>query len=211
MLMARIDSMQAGFRVVGSRGLSLDPPIRSGDARMRKGSANTARGARRFIDEVVARVRRAGRQLPPRRIRTECCVEGDCHPGDRRGALNRLIGCRYCSAMGAPSLGRSAAVMAVGTVVSRVTGLGRLVAAAYAVGVNETPLADTYNIANTMPNVVYELVLGGILTSVFIPVVVEELRTKSREEAWEAVSSLVATALAVLLGIALFAAFAARG
>jgi hypothetical protein len=29
-------------------------------ARMRKGSANTARGARRFIDEVVARVRRAG-------------------------------------------------------------------------------------------------------------------------------------------------------
>jgi len=29
-------------------------------ARMRKGSANAARGARRFIDEVVARVRRAG-------------------------------------------------------------------------------------------------------------------------------------------------------
>ncbi|CAA9233970.1 MAG: TnpC protein [uncultured Acidimicrobiales bacterium] len=29
-------------------------------ARMRKGSANTARGARRFLDEVVARVRRAG-------------------------------------------------------------------------------------------------------------------------------------------------------
>jgi hypothetical protein len=29
-------------------------------ARMRKGSANTARGARRFIDEVVARLRRAG-------------------------------------------------------------------------------------------------------------------------------------------------------
>jgi hypothetical protein len=29
-------------------------------ARMRKGSANTARGARRFIDEVVARTRRAG-------------------------------------------------------------------------------------------------------------------------------------------------------
>ena len=29
-------------------------------ARMRKGSANTQRGARRFIDELVARVRRAG-------------------------------------------------------------------------------------------------------------------------------------------------------
>jgi putative peptidoglycan lipid II flippase len=111
--------------------------------------------------------------------------------------------------MTAPSLGRSAAVMAVGTALSRVTGLGRLVAAAYAVGVAESRLADTYNIANTMPNVIYELVLGGVLTSVFIPVIVEELRTKPREEAWEAVSSVVATALAVLLGIALFAAIAA--
>jgi putative peptidoglycan lipid II flippase len=99
--------------------------------------------------------------------------------------------------------------MAVGTVLSRITGLGRLVAAAYAVGVNETRLADTYNLANTMPNVIYELVLGGVLSSVFIPVVVEELRTKPREEAWEAVSSLVATALAVLVGIAMFAVVAA--
>ncbi len=32
----------------------------------------------------------------------------------------------------------------------------------------------------------------------FIPVIVEELRTKSREEAWEAVSGLVVTAMAVL-------------
>ncbi|MGH9226738.1 MAG: murein biosynthesis integral membrane protein MurJ [Acidimicrobiales bacterium] len=111
--------------------------------------------------------------------------------------------------MSAPSLGRSAAVMAVGTTLSRVTGLGRLVAAAYALGVTESRLADTYNIANTMPNVIYELVLGGVLTSVFIPVVVEELRTKSREEAWEAVSAVVSTALTVLFGIALFAAVAA--
>ena len=99
--------------------------------------------------------------------------------------------------------------MAVGTVLSRVTGMGRLVAAAYAVGINETRLADTYNVANTMPNVIYELVLGGVLSSVFIPVVVEELRTKSREEAWEAVSSVVATALTVLFAIAAFAVVAA--
>ena len=107
--------------------------------------------------------------------------------------------------MTARSLGRSAAVMAVGTALSRVTGLGRLVAAAYAVGVTESRLADTYNIANTMPNVIYELVLGGVLTSVFIPVVVEELRTKSKEEAWEAVSSVVTTAMTVLLGITVLA------
>jgi putative peptidoglycan lipid II flippase len=99
--------------------------------------------------------------------------------------------------------------MAVGTALSRVTGLGRLVAAAFALGVTESRLADSYNIANTMPNVIYELVLGGVLTSVFIPVVVEEIRTRPRDEAWEAVSSLVTTALTVLLAITLFAVVAA--
>ena len=106
-------------------------------------------------------------------------------------------------------LGRSAAVMAVGTTLSRITGLGRLVAAAYAVGVAESRLADTYNVANTLPNVIYELVLGGVLTSVFIPIVVEELRTKPREEAWESVSRLVTTALILLTAISALAVVAA--
>ena len=108
-----------------------------------------------------------------------------------------------------PSLGRSAAVMAVGTALSRLTGLGRLVAAAFALGVTESRLADSYNIANTMPNVIYELVLGGVLTSVFIPVVVEQFRTLPKEEAWEAVSSLVTSALMVLVGVTLAAIVAA--
>lgn len=91
--------------------------------------------------------------------------------------------------------------MAVGTALSRVTGLARLAAAAYALGVAESRLADTYNIANTLPNVIYELVLGGVLTGVFIPVVVEELRTKPKDEAWESVSTLVTSAMVVLVAI----------
>ncbi|MGH9278348.1 MAG: murein biosynthesis integral membrane protein MurJ [Acidimicrobiales bacterium] len=110
---------------------------------------------------------------------------------------------------GVARLGRSAAVMAVGTTLSRITGLGRLVAAAFAVGVTESRLADAYNIANTMPNILYELVLGGVLTSVFIPVVVEELRTKAHDEAWESVSSLVTTALTVLIAMSALAVLAA--
>ena len=99
--------------------------------------------------------------------------------------------------------------MAVGTALSRITGLGRLAAAAYALGVTESRIADTYNIANTLPNVIYELVLGGVLTGVFIPVIVEELRTKPKDEAWESVSSLVTTAMALLVGISLLAIVAA--
>ena len=104
-----------------------------------------------------------------------------------------------------PNLGRSAAVMAVGTTLSRVTGLGRLVAMAYALGVTESRLADSYNIANTMPNVIYELILGGVLTSVFIPVLIEELRKKRDDDAWESVSALVTTSVVTVVAITVVA------
>ncbi|HVE68443.1 MAG TPA: murein biosynthesis integral membrane protein MurJ [Solirubrobacteraceae bacterium] len=101
------------------------------------------------------------------------------------------------------SLARPAAVMAAGTALSRLTGLGRFVALAFALGVAESRLADAYNIANTLPVVLYELVLGGILTSVFVPILVQELRTKDREEAWRSVSALVSVAMAALVAMTL--------
>jgi putative peptidoglycan lipid II flippase len=110
-------------------------------------------------------------------------------------------GPRHTATRTGPNLVRSAGVMAVGTALSRLTGLGRLAALTFALGVAESRLADTYNIANTLPNVIYELVLGGVLTSVFIPVLVEELRTKPHDEAWRSVSCLVATAMTVLVAV----------
>ncbi|HUR22716.1 MAG TPA: murein biosynthesis integral membrane protein MurJ [Acidimicrobiales bacterium] len=107
------------------------------------------------------------------------------------------------------NLGRSAVVMAVGTTLSRVTGLGRLVAMAFALGVTESRLADSYNIANTMPNVIYELILGGVLTSVFIPVLVEELRKKREDDAWDSVSALVTTSAVAVLAITVLAVLGA--
>ena len=67
---------------------------------------------------------------------------------------------------------RHTAVMSVGTALSRLTGFLRLAAMAYALGITETRLADAYNIANITPNILYELALGGILTSVVVPVIV---------------------------------------
>jgi putative peptidoglycan lipid II flippase len=108
------------------------------------------------------------------------------------------------------NLGRSAVVMAVGTTLSRITGLGRLVAMAFALGVTESRLADSYNIANTMPNVIYELILGGVLTSVFIPVLVEELRKRRNDDdAGDSVSALVTTSIMVVVGLTLVAVIAA--
>ncbi len=103
---------------------------------------------------------------------------------------------------------RNTAVMSVGTALSRVTGFLRLSAMAYALGIAETRLADAYNIANITPNIIYELALGGILTSVFLPVFVEWLQSRGREAAWDVgrkVLAIAAVSLSIIsaLGIVL--------
>lgn len=95
---------------------------------------------------------------------------------------------------------RNTAVMSVGTALSRLTGFLRVAAMAFALGVAETRLADAYNVANNVPNIVYELVLGGVLSSVFVPVFVEQLTARSREEAWH-VARAVMTGTLVILGV----------
>ena len=100
------------------------------------------------------------------------------------------------------SLARATAVMSFGTVLSRVTGLGRLVAVTAALGIIESGrLTDTYNLGNTAPNIIYELVLGGVLTSVFVPVFVELLQKEGRERAWEVGSAIINLSVVVLVAI----------
>ena len=106
------------------------------------------------------------------------------------------------------SLARATAVMSLGTVLSRITGLARLAAVVAALGVAESRLPDAYNLANTAPNIIYELVLGGVLTSVFVPVFVELLEKEGREKAWEVASAVINLSLVVLVAIAALAVLA---
>jgi putative peptidoglycan lipid II flippase len=68
------------------------------------------------------------------------------------------------------SLLRSGMIMALGTIASRVTGFLRTAVIVAALGTGL--LANAYNTANTIPNQVYDLLLGGILTSVIVPLIV---------------------------------------
>jgi putative peptidoglycan lipid II flippase len=77
------------------------------------------------------------------------------------------------------SLLRSGAVMAVGTIASRLTGFLRTAMLTVAFGTHA--LGDVYNTANTVPNTVYDLLLGGILTSVIVPLIV---RARERDRAY---------------------------
>jgi putative peptidoglycan lipid II flippase len=82
------------------------------------------------------------------------------------------------------SLARSSGVMAAGTLASRVTGFVRTAVLLYAIGTKD--LGDAYNVANSIPNAVYDLALGGILTSVAVPLLVNAARRHSdRGEAYD--------------------------
>jgi putative peptidoglycan lipid II flippase len=94
--------------------------------------------------------------------------------------------------------------MSVGTMLSRATGLLRVSAQTAALGVNA--LGNSYSTANTTPNIVYELVLGGILTSVFVPVFVEWLQKHGRAEAWLVADRILTLALVVLAAVAVLGA-----
>ena len=100
---------------------------------------------------------------------------------------------------GSGRLQRAAVWMAAGTAASRLTGLLRVVALAYALGA--THLADAYNLANTTPNMLYDIVLGGVLSATFIPVFVDRLATRGEREAWRAISTIVTVSVVVLVAM----------
>jgi putative peptidoglycan lipid II flippase len=96
--------------------------------------------------------------------------------------------------------------MALGTLASRGTGFLRTLMLVYALGV--VGVANSYNNANTLPNAVYDLMLGGILTSVVVPLLVAAAkRDADRGEAYDQRMFTLATiALAVLTVLATLAA-----
>lgn len=89
--------------------------------------------------------------------------------------------------------------MALGTLLSRLTGFARIIALAAALGYNH--LSDGYNLANNTPNIVFDLVLGGVLSATFIPVFVDRLTMRSEDEAWDDISSVVTVSAVLLVAV----------
>ena len=71
----------------------------------------------------------------------------------------------------AGSVARSAAMMSVLVIISRITGLMRTWGQSIALGV--TGLASVYTVANNMPNMLYELVAGGVIMTACLPTYIQ--------------------------------------
>ena len=93
---------------------------------------------------------------------------------------------------GSPRLLRASATVGAGSMLSRLTGLLRTVTLVGALGT--TGLADAYNVANNVPNIVYELVAGGVLSAALIPLFVERLD----HEDTEGVSAVISVAIGAM-------------
>ena len=99
----------------------------------------------------------------------------------------------------------NSAVMAAGTTVSRLTGFVRAALLSYALG--RSLHADVFNVANSLPNMLYILLAGGIFNAVLVPQLVRSLRNDpDRGDAYTSrvvtVAGLFLIAVTVLLVVA---------
>ncbi len=97
---------------------------------------------------------------------------------------------------------RSSAAVGLGTALSRVTGFLRVSALA---ALGFARLTDVYNIANSTPNIVYELLLGGILTATLVPLYVEHYE-RDEPRASDAINTVSITVLAAISVLGIIAA-----
>lgn len=97
----------------------------------------------------------------------------------------------------AENVGKNTVLMSVLIVISRLTGFFRTWGQAYALGVTVT--ASCYSVANNLPNQLYELVVGGMLVTAFLPVYMSVKKRAGEEGASEYTSNLV-TLVLILMG-----------
>lgn len=89
---------------------------------------------------------------------------------------------------------RNSTIMAIGTVLSRIAGFIRSVLTVAVLGT--ALLADSFNVANTMPNIIYNLMVGGALTAIFVPQLV---KSKNDADGGQDFASRLVTTICVIL------------
>lgn len=101
---------------------------------------------------------------------------------------------------------RSSLVMASGTVLSRILGFIRTVVLALTIGVT-TDAADAFGVANQLPNNVYAIIAGGVLSAVLVPQIVKSRAHDDRGLGY--IDRLLTLAIVVFASVTVVATLAA--
>lgn len=110
-------------------------------------------------------------------------------------------------AAGTGRVAGAALLIAVLTVAARLTGFGRTAVFVWAVG--PTHLGDVYQAANTVPNIIFEIVAGGALASLVVPLLAGAVATGDRAAVSTTTSALLTWTLTLLVPLAVLVAVAA--
>src|SRR3954452_7825283 len=107
----------------------------------------------------------------------------------RRGWAGRGLG-------GGAGVASAALLVAGVTVIARVVGFGRVLVFAHTVG--PSCLGDTYYTANTVPNIVFDIVVGGALSSLAVPILARPVEAGDSQSADRIASALLSWVLLLL-------------
>ncbi|MGX6604726.1 murein biosynthesis integral membrane protein MurJ [Micromonosporaceae bacterium Da 78-11] len=108
---------------------------------------------------------------------------------------------------GVAKLAGAAALITILTVVARIAGFGRTFVFLQTVGAGH--LGDIYNAANTIPNIVFELVAGGALASLVVPLLAGAVAAGDRDRVSAVTSALLTWVLALMVPLAVLVALLA--
>jgi putative peptidoglycan lipid II flippase len=97
--------------------------------------------------------------------------------------------------------------IAVVTLAARAVGFGRVAVLSRTLG--PSCVGDTYQVANALPNVVFEVVAGGALAALVVPVLATAVAAGDRETTSRTTSALLTWTVALLLPVALLGALGA--
>lgn len=105
------------------------------------------------------------------------------------------------------STGKASAIIAAGTMVSRVLGFVKAILLAAAIGQSGSLAAASFGLANQLPNNVYALVAGGVMSAVLVPQIVKASKAADGGESY--VSKILTLGGTVFLLLTVVATLAA--
>ncbi|MGC5054533.1 murein biosynthesis integral membrane protein MurJ [Micromonospora sp. DT48] len=108
---------------------------------------------------------------------------------------------------GAGRVAGAAALIAVLTVLSRLAGFGRT--AVFTWVVQDSDLGAMYLLANTIPNIIFEIVAGGALASLVVPLLAGAVAAGDRRTVGATTGALLTWTVTLLVPLALLVALAA--
>ena len=117
-------------------------------------------------------------------------------PVAERGSARRRTG----------GIGRAAVLIGAITMLARVIGFGRQVVFAHTV--QASCLGTAYTTANMVPNIIYDIVMGGALTAVVVPVLAGP--DLDRDQVRQTSAALLSWAVLLLAGVSALVALVAR-